>query len=339
MEVVCLGLNHRSAPVEVRERFAVAESKLGEAGLMVSELEGLSEGVVLSTCNRTEFYAVGESVPVAERLRAYLRERFGLNTDDADLFYEVGQVEAARHLFRVMCGLDSMVLGETEIAGQVKKAYQAAHASGATAGVLNKLFQKSFSVAKRVRTHTGIQKGNISVGSVAVDMAEKIFGSLKNSQVMVIGAGEMSRTTAQSLMSRGAKSIIVTNRSYDKAVELADQLGGEAVTFDQWDRALSQVDVIISSTGAPHAVVRPEHVEGVRRKRKFRPIFFIDIAVPRDIDPEVSAIDEAYVYDIDMLSRLAEKSQSQRQQEVEECEAIIADELKKMVIPGLKNTL
>jgi len=229
-----------------------------------------------------------------------------------------------------------MVLGETEIAGQVKKAYQAAHASGATASVLNKLFQKSFSVAKRIRTNTGIQKGNISVGSVAVDMAEKIFGSLKNSRVMVIGAGEMSRTTAQSLMSRGAKSIIVTNRSYDKAVSLADELGGEAVTFDQWDRALSEVDVVISSTGAPHVVVRTEHVEGVRRKRKFRPIFFIDIAVPRDIDSAVSEIDEAYVYDIDMLSRLAHESQQQRQKEVELCEAIISEELKKMVIPGLK---
>ena len=339
MSVICLGLNHRSASVEVRERFAVAESKLGEAGKSLASLPGLTEGVVLSTCNRTEFYAAGDSADAGEILRAHLREQFGLTTADDKLFYEVEQVEAARHLFRVMSGLDSMVLGETEIAGQVKKAYQAAHASGATSASLNKLFQKSFSVAKRVRTHTAIQKGNVSVGSVAVDMAEKIFGSLNKSVVMVIGAGEMSRTTAQSLLSRGAKSLIVTNRSFDKAEELAAELGGEAVKFDEWERAMARVDVVISSTGAPHHVVRPEHVEGVRRKRRFRPIFFIDIAVPRDIDPQIAEIDEAYVYDIDRLSKLASDGQVQRQREVEACERIITEELKTLAIPGLVNTL
>lgn len=329
MEVICLGLNHHTAPVEVRERFSVMESQLGEEARRLRELEGIAEGVVLSTCNRTEYYAAAEDHRVArEELRAFLQTHAGERLR-AEHLYEMEQGEVARHLCRVVSGLDSMVLGETEIFGQVKKAYQAALESGATARTLNKLFQKAFGVGKRVRTHTGIQEGQTSVGSVAVDLAEKIFGHLRESRVMVIGAGEMSRTTAQSLLSRGAHSIFVTNRSFDKAEELAAELDGQAVRFDQWQEVLQKVDVVISSTGAPHAVVDREHVEAVRRKRRFRPLFLIDIAVPRDIDPSVGEIEEVYLYDIDTLKGLASEGRERRAEQIRACERIIDQELAK----------
>lgn len=329
MEIVCLGLNHDTAPVEVRERFAVLESHLGEEAGRLCALEGVSEGVVISTCNRTEYYAVADDLDAArQRLREFLQTHAG-EPLEADHLYEKHQGEAARHLCRVVSGLDSMVLGETEIFGQVKKAYQAALQGGATSRTLNKLFQKAFGVGKKVRTHTGIQEGQTSVGSVAVDLAEKIFGHLRHSRVMVIGAGEMSRTTAQSLLSRGAHSIFVTNRSFERAVELARELDGEAVRFDDWQGVLQEVDVVISSTGAPHAVVEPAHVEAVRRKRRFRPLFFIDIAVPRDIDPKVGEIEEVYLYDIDTLQEIAAGAKDRRIEQIKVCERIIEQELAK----------
>lgn len=329
MEIVCLGLNHQTAPVEVRERFAVSEGKLGEESAKLCAVDGIEESVVLSTCNRTEYYAAAEDYRVArDQLRSFLQSHAG-EPLRAEHLYEMERVDAARHLCRVVSGLDSMVLGETEIFGQVKKAYQAALESGSTSRTLNKLFQKAFGVGKKVRTHTGIQEGQTSVGSVAVDLAEKIFGHLRNSKVMVIGAGEMSRTTAQSLLSRGAHSIFVTNRSFDRAEELARELDGEAVRFDDWQRVLNQVDVVISSTGAPHAVMDRAHVEAVRRKRRYRPLFLIDIAVPRDIDPAVGEIEEVYLYDIDTLKEIAIDAKGRRAEQIKVCERIIDQELAK----------
>jgi glutamyl-tRNA reductase len=261
-------------------------------------------------------------------LRKFLQAHAGKRLR-AEHLYEKERAEAARHLCRVVSGLDSMVLGETEIFGQVKKAYQAALESGSTSRILNKLFQKAFGVGKKVRTHTGIQEGQTSVGSVAVDLAEKIFGHLRNSRVMVIGAGEMSRTTAQSLLSRGAHSIFVTNRSFERAEALARELDGAAVRFDDWQNVLREVDVVISSTGAPHAVVDRSHVEAVRRKRRYRPLFFIDIAVPRDIDPAVGEIEEVYLYDIDTLQEIAHDARGRRAEQIKVCERIIDQELAK----------
>jgi glutamyl-tRNA reductase len=235
----------------------------------------------------------------------------------------------------VASGLDSMVLGETEIFGQVKDAYQAALQAGVTRGVLNRLFQKVFSIGKKVRTETGIQEGATSIGNVAVDLAEKIFGHLKDSEVMILGAGEMSRVTAQSLQSRGARSIFVANRSYDRALDLAQQMNGHAVRFDDWQLVLAQVDVVIGSTGAPHTIVHKAEVEAVRRKRKFRPLFFIDIAVPRDIDPAVAEIEEVYLYDIDTLEQIASEARIRRAKQIEVCEAMIREELDKAKLPGL----
>lgn len=330
MELICLGLNHRTAPVEVRERFAVSESKLGEAAGLLLELEGVAEGVVISTCNRTEYYAVATDPDAG---LAILREHFKTQAGAVlgpEHLYERSETEVAWHLCRVVSGMDSMVLGETEVFGQAKRAYKAALDAGHTSGQMNKLFQRAFAVGKKVRTATGIQIGQTSVGSVAVDLAEKIFGHLRNSRVMVIGAGEMSRITAQSLLSRGARSIFVANRSYDKAEALAKELNGQAVRFDDWQIVLQEVDVVISSTGAPRAIMDRKHVEMVRRKRKFRPLFMIDIAVPRDIDPGVGEIDEVYLYDIDTLEQIANKGRERREEQIKECDLIIEAALVKM---------
>jgi glutamyl-tRNA reductase len=322
-------VNHKTAPVEVRERFAVGNTKLGEASINLLELAGAPEGVVVSTCNRTEFYLAAENSSEAiRRLEKGLAEKVHGHEEP---FYRHEKAEAARHLCKVVSGLDSMLLGETEIFGQVKQAYHAAHAAGATGSVLNKLFQRAFSVGKKVRTQTSIQEGSTSIGNVAVELAEKIFGHLKNSEVMVLGAGEMSRLTAQALVSRGAKSVIVANRTHDRAVELAADMNGRAVRFDDWLEVLKDVDVVISSTGAPHTIIHKEEVESIRRARKFRPLFLIDIAVPRDIDHTVGEIEEVYLYDIDTLEQIAEEAKSRRLQQIIECEKIIEAELAKLM--------
>lgn len=329
MELVCLGLNHKTAPVEVRERFAVGNTKLGEASRNLLEMVGAPEGVVISTCNRTEFYLAADSAPVAmKQLEHCLAEKVHGHEEP---FYRHERGEAARHLCKVVSGLDSMLLGETEIFGQVKLAYKAAHEAGTTGSVLNRLFQKAFSVGKKVRTQTSIQEGSTSIGNVAVELAEKIFGHLKNSEVMVLGAGEMSRLTAQALVSRGAKSVIVANRTHDRALELADEMKGRAVRFDDWLDVLKDVDVVISSTGAPHTIIHSEEVESVRRARKYRPLFLIDIAVPRDIDHSVGEIEEVYLYDIDALEQMADEAKSRRLQQIIECEKIIEAELAKLL--------
>lgn len=335
MELLCLGLNHRTAPVEVRERFAVGIPKLGEAATELVTLAEASEGVVISTCNRTEFYLAAVDARAAfARVEARLTEKIQLDSSVAAHFYRLEKSAAANHLCRVVSGLDSMMLGETEIFGQVKQAYQSALEAGATGAVLNRVFQRAFGIGKKVRTDTAIQEGSTSVGNVAVDLAEKIFGHLKNSEVMILGAGEMSRITAQSLVSRGARSIFVANRSFDRAQELATEMGGSAVRFDDWQSVLERVDVVISSTGAPHAIVHREDVEKARRARKFRPLFFIDIAVPRDIDPAVGEIEEVYLYDIDTLEQLAEEARGRRLLQIEQCERIITTELTKLNLPG-----
>ncbi len=329
MEIVCLGLNHKTAPVEVRERFAVGATRLGEASRNLLEMARAPEGVVVSTCNRTEFYLAAESSPAAmENLENCLADKVHGHEEP---FYRYEKAEAARHLCKVVSGLDSMLVGETEIFGQVKQAYKAAHEAGATGSILNRLFQKAFSVGKKVRTQTSIQEGSTSIGNVAVELAEKIFGHLKNSEVMVLGAGEMSRLTAQALVSRGAKSVIVANRTHDRAIELANEMKGRAVRFDDWLGVLKNVDVVISSTGAPHTIIHREEIESVRRARKFRPLFLIDIAVPRDIAHDCGEIEEVYLYDIDALEQLADEAKSRRLLQIIECEKIIDSELAKLL--------
>ena len=332
--ILCLGVNYRTTPVELRERVAFAEAKLPTALQEVRGLPGFEEAVIISTCNRVEIYAAKtpeNEVDGHARLRGYLEQHFNLAPDQAEglVCYRLGAEETARHLFRVVSGLDSMVLGETEIFGQVKAAYKRALEAGVTGRLLNKLFQRAFNVGKLVREKTAIQRGSTSVGSVAVELAEKMFGSLKECRVMLIGAGEMSRVCAQSLVSRGVNTVIVSNRSFDKAVELASEMNGRAITFDQWEHALHEVDIVISSTSAPHFVIVPEMVEKVMAKRRGHSLFLIDIAVPRDIDPRVNNIDDAFLYGIDALTSIAEDGRRDRERALTDCERIIEAQMDK----------
>jgi glutamyl-tRNA reductase len=232
--------------------------------------------------------------------------------------------QSVDHLFRVSCGIDSMVLGETEILGQLKQAYKLAHAEKATGALLNKTFQKAFNVAKLVRSETQIQRGSISVSSVAVELAESIFDSLKSRQVLVIGAGDTSEKAARALKSRGAQSVLVSNRSHDRAVALAAELDGRAVGFDTWEQEFKQVDIIISSTAAPHYVLTRDKLEGLLRQRGHRPLLLVDIAVPRDIDPDCNQLENVYVYNIDDLQGIAGQYLEQRKAELELCKRLIA---------------
>ena len=336
MELACVGLNYHTAPVELREKVSIARTELGQKSHHLKEVSGAIELVVLSTCNRTEYYLAANKADevIAKMTDEFVHTSSGVLVPEHHL-YSQSKVDTVRHLFRVCAGLESMVLGETEIFGQVKDAYRQALDLGSTSKGLNKLFQRAFGVGKKVRTLTKIQEGNISTGSVAVDMAQRIFGKLKDTKVLLLGAGEISRVTAQSLQSRGAKSILVANRSYDKAVQMASDVGGEALRFDDWEQALIDCDVIISSTGAPHFIVEPEQIEKVRKKRKYRPLFLIDLAVPRDINPTCREIDEVYLFDIDSLEAQAAENRASRQREIQKCEAIIEEELNKIVLPGV----
>ncbi len=320
MTILCAGINHHVAPVDVRERFAVANHEVASVLDSMRRIDGLSEAVVVSTCNRVEFYAASICPErTLDGLRGFLETRTGM----AAPLYHHDTPRSVRHLFRVASGLDSMVLGETEILGQVKQAYATAADAGATSGTLNRLFQKAFRVAKSVRTETQITRGATSVGSVAVELAGKIFGDLDHRRVMVLGAGETSERVARSLVSRGVKTVIVSNRTFDRAAQLAEEIGGMAIHFDHWQNEFPDVDILISSTAAPHPIITRERLEPMMRQRSGRPLFIIDLAVPRDAEPGVNRLDGVFLYDIDSLQDIASRSLAVRRNEIEHCERII----------------
>ncbi len=321
MNILCAGINHHSAAVDIREKFAVATHELAGVLDRIRTIDGLAGAVIVSTCNRVEFYAASVCpIRVMDGLRVYLNER----TENPDaLLYTHVSPRSVRHLFRVASGLDSMVIGETEILGQLKQAYAAATECGATTRHLNKLFQHAFRVAKQVRSETRITRGSTSVGSVAVDLAEKIFGDLGGRKVMILGAGETSERTARSLVSRGVRTVIVANRTFERAAQLAGEIGGLAVHFDHWHKTFDEVDILICSTAAPHPVVTREKLEPLLRARDGRPLFIIDLAVPRDVEAAVDALENVYLYDIDSLEQIVRQSLEVRQAEVVRCEQMI----------------
>lgn len=324
MKVICLGLSHQTASVELREKFAVADGDLEEAAHQLGAMEGIAESVIVSTCNRVElFAATDDSAQGFESLNRFLGARAEAHHYDPHIFYQYDSPQSIRHLFRVVSGLESMVLGETEILGQVKRAYGAASANGQTARHLNKLFQRAFNVAKEVRTNTNITRGPVSVGSVAVDLAEKIFGKLTACKVMILGAGETGEMTARTLLSRGVKTLFVANRTHERAAALASELGGNAIRFEEWEQPLLDVDILIGSTAAPHPVLTREKLEPVMARRKDRPLFVIDLAVPRDVEASVNELDGVYLYDIDSLRTIAEQSMDVRRRELTVCESMI----------------
>lgn len=322
MEILCLGLNHHTAPIELRERFAIPDGEVSTLAAQLRATPGVQEAVVVSTCNRVEFYVAAEAT--ADGFAAVHEVVAARGTaPDGDGFIRLNTAASIRHLFRVVSGLESMVLGETEILGQVKKAYAAASGAGATSKHLNKLFQRAFNVAKEVRTKTAITRGAVSVGSVAVELAEKIFGRLADCHVMILGAGEMSELTAGALSARGVRTIFVANRSYDRAVALADKMNGKAIHFDAWSDNFHEVDILIGSTAAPHHVLTAAQLTPIMRTRPDRPLFCIDLAVPRDIEPAVNKLDGVYLYDIDALQAIADQSMNIRRQELVVCEQMI----------------
>lgn len=334
MSIVVVGLSHRTSPVELRERFAFSEARIPEV-LQKLRTDGLAtEAVILSTCNRVELYiaAAGDSSAAARELKKFFADVHVQPEPESQHLYSLQEPHSVHHLFKVACGLDSMVLGETEILGQLKKAYDLALHTGNTGARLNKTFQRAFNVAKQIRTETNIQRGSISVASVAVELAEKIFSSLDGHEVMVIGAGDTSEKTARALMSRGAKGIIVANRSIERAEALAKDLGGRSVKFDDWSREFEKIDIAISSTAAPHHILDRKRLEPLMKIRRNRPLLLIDIAVPRDIDPEVNHLDNVYLYNVDDLQTIANDYLGQRKEEIAKCEAIIQEKAKAVMM-------
>ncbi|MEO6036204.1 MAG: glutamyl-tRNA reductase [Verrucomicrobiota bacterium] len=333
MPIVVIGLSHRSSPVTVRERFAFAETVIPDALKKIREKGLADEAVILSTCNRVEIYAATQrnEREVSQALQQFLLDHQNYSEPLNGEIYRLGEPQSLEHLFKVASGLDSMVLGETEILGQLKKAYDLALKHQHTGSRLNKAFQRAFNVAKQIRTDTNIQRGSVSVGSVAVELAEKIFNSLSDRQVMVIGAGETSEKTARALLSRGAHSIIVSNRSHERAVALAAELSGRAVHFDNWADEFPKIDIVISSTAAPHYVLDRAILEPLMKLRKNRSLLLIDIAVPRDIEPEVNFLENVYLYNIDDLQAIADNYLKQRREEIEGCERIIREKVKSLL--------
>ena len=321
MNLFCVGLSHHTADVETRERFA------GHAQTdCILRGAGCTEALLLTTCNRVEVYAASEKrVSTDEIARCLVRNIENARSEFAPPFYRYEDEKCVQHLFRVASGLDSMVVGESEILGQAKKAYESARKSGVAGPWLHRLFQRAFRVAKQVRTHTEITRGSVSVGSVAVDLAQRIFGRLSRCKVLVLGAGETSERTARALVSRGVTDLRVTNRSSDRGQELARLVGGQAVRFDEWLQQCREIDILITSTSSETALLTPESLAPMLRNRVDRPLFIIDTAVPRDVDPSVNEMHGVYLYDIDSLQSVAEQSLTLRRQQITAAEAIIAE--------------
>ncbi|MFL2451605.1 MAG: glutamyl-tRNA reductase [Verrucomicrobiales bacterium] len=322
LEIFCIGLNHEAAPVSVRERMAIPETELAERCSLLTKEEGFYESVIVSTCNRIEIYCVAD-----EKMYLSLEKCFEISLKSGDFSqldnYKYKGKEVMRHLCRVASGLDSMVLGETEIFGQLKKAYSVAQSSDNTSKVLNKLFQSSFMIAKNVRTNSKITRGATSVGAAGVDLAEKIFGDLKRCNVMVIGTGEMGQIVAKTLIGRGVKSLEVVSRSLENATQLAKEMGGTPYQLNDGISRLSIIDILITATSSPTTILHKNMVDAIFNKRRGRPLFIVDIAVPRDVDEEISEIPGVYLYDMDALQRITSSARTRREEQIEICENLI----------------
>ena len=322
-----LGLNHNTAPLKVREKLYIKEESIPGLLKRIRE-EGVPESVIVSTCNRTEIYfSGGDTREMAEKVRRVLSDVFTAPDDwFTDYMYSLSGEEAFRHLFLVASGLDSMVIGEPEILGQVKDAYRIAASARSTGFFLNKTFHKTFNVAKRIRTETRIGYNPLSISSMAVELARRIFGTLDKKKILVIGAGEMCEVALKYFQKEGISDILITNRTYAKAQKLAGDIIGKARPFETLFDLIVDVDMVLASTGSEEPLIDPVRLQTVMKKRKNRPIFFIDIAVPRDVDPAVNDMDNVYLYDIDDLKELSQKHLSDRVRESEKAQVIIDDE-------------
>jgi glutamyl-tRNA reductase len=318
-----IGATHHNAPLEVREKLALAS----EAALRgdLAAVPGLRELAVLNTCNRVEFYGVGADESAADGLQAAYcaRQRFDAAEFERIRIRLTGR-EAALHLFEVASGLDSQLVGETEIFGQVKEAYATAQSCGSTGAVLNRVFQKAFQAAKHVRTHTGISSGTVSVANVAVDLASNIFGDLAGTRVLVLGTGEIGEAAARAFKSRGASDLAVAGRRPDRAAEVAGVLGAGTVGYEERDSRIWEFDIVVCSTAAPHAVLSRSAVAAAMRRRPARPLLLVDLALPRDVESAAAGLQNVFLYNLDDLAGIAEQNRFARESEIARCRAILS---------------
>lgn len=323
--LINLGASHHTAPIEIREKFSISPERMALAYAEIKKNPDVREAALLSTCNRTELYAVvdgedgvsslGDSLCSLQQVEPDALARYGFEWRDA---------HAVRHLFDVASGLDSLVVGETEILGQVKSAYTAAGEFNALGPLLNRLFQKSFQAAKWVRTHTSIGKGQVSVGTVAVDLALKIFGDLRSCRILVVGAGEISERTLIALKNRGATNLTVCNRTDQRAMDLAHEYGGSALPYEHFQSSIGQFDIVVCSTSSPSVILTRENLSAAMKTRAYQPFFLIDLALPRNIDEAAGELESIFLYNIDDLSRIAEDNLALRRSEMDRCREILA---------------
>jgi glutamyl-tRNA reductase len=339
MNLVLLGINHNTAPIEVRERLAIPAGRLADATRTLIHQPGIREGLILSTCNRVEIVTLQDDASATENNKAdllrFLHEYFSVPPQTLQPhLYEFREREAVRHLFRVASSLDSMVVGEPQILGQVKESYTIAREVGAVSSQLDPLLQRAFTVAKKVRNETQIGSSSVSIASVAVDLARNIFGSLQGKTVLLVGAGKMSELAARHLIQQGAANILVANRTQSRAEKIAAQFSGpavhtEAIPFDDLYAQAPRADIVITSTGAPQKLFGRSHGQHFLQQRRNRPMFFIDIAVPRDVDPGMNEVEGCFVYDIDDLQQVAAANLADRSREAAAAETIVSDEVEK----------
>lgn len=328
MALVLVGLNHRTAPVDVRERLSISSAQLPTVLSAIKNVPGVEGASIVSTCNRVECIMSAASEDIIDGAVGWMTE-VG-NTSRAELekhLYILRHEDVIKHLFRVASGLDSMVIGEPQIGGQVRAAFIAAQQAGSLDGMLERLFEETMRVAKKVRTDTGIGEHAVSIPYAAVELARKIFGNLKDLHALLLGAGEIGELTAEHLAGNGLKQIFVANKTFERAQQLAERFGGEALRFESIESQLEICDIVIASTGAPHFVIDSKQVERALAARKFRNLFLIDLAVPRNIEPSIANIDGAYLYNIDDLQQVADANLELRHQKAEQAEEIVAREV------------
>jgi len=329
MNIVIVGLSHNTAPVEIREKIAFSATAMEAPLQQILELPSISEVVIVSTCNRVELYAISRQPDAAVvELKQFLADFHELNLEKLqDHLYDFEGTDAIQHVLRVASSLDSMMIGEPQILGQIKTAYGYACEYKTVGLILNRFLRKAFSVAKRVRTETAIASNAVSVSFAAVELARKIFDSLENKTVMLIGAGEMCELAAKHFVNNGVSKVLVTNRTFSRAEKLAEEFGGVAVNFDNFQEQLHRVDIVLSSTGSPDYVLDAKKLKQVCKDRRYKPMFLIDIAVPRDIDPAANKLDSIYLYDVDDLQGVVQANMKERLKEAAKAELIINEEV------------
>jgi len=329
MHIIVVGLNYRTAPVEVRERFAIADEELPEALRQLKDTKSVLEGTIVATCNRTEIYVVLDRLHMCGHfIRGFMEQWFGISRQEfTQHLYIYEDEQAIDHLFRVTCGLDSMVLGETQILGQVKRSFQLAQENKATGTWFNMLFKQAVTLGKRAHAETMIGESAVSVSYAAVELGKRIFGAFHNKVIMILGAGKMSELTVKHLYANGAAEVIVANRTLGRAQELANKFNGTPCTMDEAVQRLHEVDILISSTGAQGYVLDPGIIRESMKQRKSRPLFMIDIAVPRDLDPAIGEISNVFLYDIDDLEGIVESNMAMRRAEAIKIERMIREEM------------